>query len=208
MHRSRPCRPPNGRGWANCRPSFAPSSRHSANPSATPATSPPSWRAHRGYVIPSSHLCGFAARCIGAAAYDVALQMHGREQFAPADGALPMPGDCESGGRQGNAARLVRGAHAVPMQGAERRPTRILLVPRRAPDLTAVALAFQRRKRRVSRLTPRHCDTSPGGPYGTPGADTAATRRHIEAECPQRVPFRTQHPLGAVVNRPSVWSDR
>lgn len=22
------------------------------------------------------------------------------------------------------------------------------------------------------------------------------------------VPFRTQHPLGAVVNRPSVWSDR
>jgi Phage integrase family len=27
----------------------------------------------------------------------------------------------------------------------ERRPTRILLVPRRAPDLTAVALAFQRR---------------------------------------------------------------
>src|SRR3954451_7442626 len=89
----------------------------------------------------------------------------------------------------------------------ERRPTRILLVPRRTPDLTAVALAFQR-QRRVSRLTPRHCDTSPGGSYGTPGADTAATRRHIEAECPQRVPFRTQHPLGAVVNRPSVWSDR
>ena len=25
---------------------------------------------------------------------------------------------------------------------------------------------------------------------------------------PVRVPFRTQHPLGAVVNRPSVWSDR
>ncbi len=22
------------------------------------------------------------------------------------------------------------------------------------------------------------------------------------------MPFRTQHPLGAVVNRPSVWSDR
>ena len=36
----------------------------------------------------------------------------------------------------------------------------------------------------------------------------AATRRHIEAECPQRVPFPTQHSLGAVVNRPSVWSDR
>src|SRR4051794_10302553 len=60
----------------------------------------------------------------------------------------------------------------------------------------------------TSRLTPRHCDTSPGGSYGTPGADTAATRRHIEAECPQRVPFRALHPLGAVVNRPSVWSDR
>jgi hypothetical protein len=25
---------------------------------------------------------------------------------------------------------------------------------------------------------------------------------------PVTVPFRTQHPLGAVVNRPSVWSDR
>jgi putative transposase len=25
---------------------------------------------------------------------------------------------------------------------------------------------------------------------------------------PVGVPFRTQHPLGAVVNRPSVWSDR
>jgi hypothetical protein len=25
---------------------------------------------------------------------------------------------------------------------------------------------------------------------------------------PVAVPFRTQHPLGAVVNRPSVWSDR
>ena len=25
---------------------------------------------------------------------------------------------------------------------------------------------------------------------------------------PLAVPFRTQHPLGAVVNRPSVWSDR
>jgi hypothetical protein len=25
---------------------------------------------------------------------------------------------------------------------------------------------------------------------------------------PVVVPFRTQHPLGAVVNRPSVWSDR
>ncbi len=28
------------------------------------------------------------------------------------------------------------------------------------------------------------------------------------AKCPVRVPFRAQHPLGAVVNRPSVWSDR
>jgi hypothetical protein len=25
---------------------------------------------------------------------------------------------------------------------------------------------------------------------------------------PLALPFRTQHPLGAVVNRPSVWSDR
>src|SRR5215210_157760 len=89
----------------------------------------------------------------------------------------------------------------------ERRPTRILLVPRRAPDLTAVALRFNAGAAGVP-VDARHCDTSPGGSYGTPGADTAATRRHIEAECPQRVPFRTQHPLGAVVNRSSVWSDR
>jgi hypothetical protein len=26
----------------------------------------------------------------------------------------------------------------------------------------------------------------------------------MQAECPQGVPFRTQHPLGVVVNRPSV----
>jgi hypothetical protein len=26
--------------------------------------------------------------------------------------------------------------------------------------------------------------------------------------CPVPIHFRTQHPLGAVVNRPSVWSDR
>src|SRR3954454_10488349 len=107
----------------------------------------------------------------------------------------------------GNAARLVRGAHAVPMQGAGATAGRILLVPRRA-RLDRRRARVSTPERRVSRLTPRHCDTSPGESYGTPGADTAATRRHIEAECPQRVPFRTQHPLGAVVNRPSVWSDR
>ena len=30
----------------------------------------------------------------------------------------------------------------------------------------------------------------------------------LRSRPPVAVPFRTQHPLGAVVNRPSVWSDR
>jgi hypothetical protein len=64
------------------------------------------------------------------------------------------------------------------------------------------------RERRVSRLTARHRDTSPGGSYGTPRAGAAAKGARTQAECPQGVPFRTQHPLGVVVNRPSVWPDR
>src|SRR5439155_16852989 len=108
----------------------------------------------------------------------------------------------------GNAARLVRGAHTVPMQGAGATADTDPPCPKARARLDRRRARVSTPERRVPRLTPRHCDTSPGGSYGTPGADTAATRRHIEAECPQRVPFRTQHPLGAVVNRPSVWSDR
>jgi hypothetical protein len=36
----------------------------------------------------------------------------------------------------------------------------------------------------------------------------ASMAGQITAGRPVRHPFRTQHPLGAVVNRPSVWSDR
>jgi hypothetical protein len=45
----------------------------------------------------------------------------------------------------GNAARLVGAPTLCLCKAQERRPTRILLVPGRAPELTAVALAFQRR---------------------------------------------------------------
>jgi len=38
------------------------------------------------------------------------------------------------------------------------------------------------------------------------GREYAAAAEEVQA--PVAVPFRTQHPLGAVVNRPSVWSDR
>jgi hypothetical protein len=36
---------------------------------------------------------------------------------------------------------------------------------------------------------------------------TASTGKgaRMQAQCPQGVLFRTQHPLGVVVNRPSVW---
>ena len=108
----------------------------------------------------------------------------------------------------GNAVRLVRGALAVPMQGAGATADTDPPCPKARARLDRRRARVSTPERRVSRLTPRHCDTSPGGSYGTPGADTAATRRHIEAECPQRVCFRTQQSLGAVVNRPSVWSDR
>jgi hypothetical protein len=36
-------------------------------------------------------------------------------------------------------------------------------------------------------LTPGHCDTSPGGSYGTPGAGAAAKGARMQAACPQGV---------------------
>src|SRR5437763_12040201 len=104
----------------------------------------------------------------------------------------------------GNAARLVRGAHAGPMHGAGATADTDRPCPKARARLDRRRARVPTPLRRVSRLTPRQCDTSPGESYGTPGADTAATRRHIEAECPQRVPFRTEHLLGVVVNWPSV----
>ena len=45
------------------------------------------------------------------------------------------------------------------------------------------------------------------GPTGhEPVKDTPGGRDLIDL--PVVVPFRTQHPLGVVVNRPSVWPDR
>jgi hypothetical protein len=41
------------------------------------------------------------------------------------------------------------------------------------------------RERRVSRLTPGHRDTSPGGSYGTPGAGAAAKGARMQADCPR-----------------------
>jgi hypothetical protein len=52
------------------------------------------------------------------------------------------------------------------------------------------------------------------GDLSSPAPDMDRLARHrrpiasARRSSPQRVPFRTQHPLGAVVNRPSVWSDR
>jgi hypothetical protein len=65
-----------------------------------------------------------------------------------------------------------------------------------------------RTRRGVCRLAPRHRHTSPNQACGTP---VAARRRSAcsAGRCGRKgFPFRTQHPLGAVVNRPSVWSDR
>jgi hypothetical protein len=42
----------------------------------------------------------------------------------------------------------------------------------------------------VSRLTPGHRDTSPGGSYGTPGAGAAAKGVRMQAEFPQGFRFR------------------
>jgi hypothetical protein len=49
---------------------------------------------------------------------------------------------------------------------------------------------------------------SSGACCGTRGAASTGKGSRMQAECPQGVPFRTQHPLGAVVNRPAVWPDR
>jgi len=42
------------------------------------------------------------------------------------------------------------------------------------------------------------------GPCAPGGSAAVLDARRV----PVAVPFRTQHPLGAVVNRPSVWPDR
>jgi hypothetical protein len=62
-------------------------------------------------------------------------------------------------------------------------------------------------RRVLSRLSPLIGHSS-GGCCGTRGAASTGKGARMQAECPQRVPFRTQHPLGVVVNRPSVWPDR
>ena len=64
-----------------------------------------------------------------------------------------------------------------------------------------------RGSRRASRTAPRHCDRAPGGSCGASraGRESAALGR---GRCLGRGPLRTQHPLGVVVNRPSVWPDR
>jgi hypothetical protein len=49
---------------------------------------------------------------------------------------------------------------------------------------------------------------SSGGCCGTRGAASTGKGARMQAECPQGVPFRMQHPLGVVINRPSVWPDR
>ena len=58
------------------------------------------------------------------------------------------------------------------------------------------------------RIAARHRDTAPGGSCGTLDAGLRWKGARLQVECPQAVPFRTQHPLGVVVNRPSVWPDR
>src|SRR5437763_16833667 len=73
----------------------------------------------------------------------------------------------------GNAARLVRGAHAVPMQRRRRTADTDPPCPKARARLDRRRARVSTPERPVSRLTPRHCDTSPGGSYGTPGADTA-----------------------------------
>ena len=56
----------------------------------------------------------------------------------------------------------------------------------------------------VSRIAPRHTDTAPGGCYRTVKRRRPLNDSWFPGRRPRRVPFRTQHPLGVVVNRPSV----
>ena len=47
-----------------------------------------------------------------------------------------------------------------------------------------------------------------GNPLPSPPAVSTGKGTRMQTERPQGVPFRTQHPLGVVVNRPSLWPDR
>src|SRR5919202_73475 len=65
-----------------------------------------------------------------------------------------------------------------------------------APHLTADAPArVPNAGAGVSRLRPRHRDTSPGGSYGTPGVGAAAKGARMQAECPQG--FRLRETVGS-----------
>jgi hypothetical protein len=68
-------------------------------------------------------------------------------------------------------------------------------------------------RRARSRVTAGVCDVpvvapssgiSSGGCCGTRGTASTGKGARMQAECPQEVPFRTQHPRGVVVNRPSA----
>src|SRR4051812_50153439 len=77
----------------------------------------------------------------------------------------------------GNAARLVRGAHAVPMQGAGATADTDPPCPKARARLDRRRARVSTPERRGSRVTPRPCDTSPGGAFGTPRADPPPPRQ-------------------------------
>jgi hypothetical protein len=70
-----------------------------------------------------------------------------------------------------------------------------------AQELAAGSLV--RASRRASCDVPVVAPSS-GGCCVTRGTASTGKGARVQAECPQGVPFRTQHPLGVVVNRPSV----
>src|SRR5215213_1490778 len=55
------------------------------------------------------------------------------------------------------------------------------------------------RERRVSHLTPRHRDISPGGSCGTPGAGSSGEGADRQATCPERFALRDELGVECVI---------
>ena len=111
---------------------------------------------------------------------------------------------------QSSSERALARAHVTAAPVEEQQPGRALslLVPgQERRSWRPGALARVKAGVVLSRLSPLIGHSS-GGCCGTRAAASTGKGARMQAECPQGVPFRTQHPLGVVVNRPSVWPDR
>jgi ketosteroid isomerase-like protein len=112
-------------------------------------------------------------------------------------------GDRGVGARVGRRASVSRPSWPDPSKRPRARPGQ-----ERRSWRPARSLAREGGRRVMSPVVAPSSGISSGGCCGTRGTGSTGKGTRMQAERPQGVPFRTQHPLGVVVNRPSLWPDR